>query len=97
MGAGVIKCLDCAGRQTVSEDNKPCVRCQGKGYIYIITKLIHYSPRRMYLNPYIMATSTAEKIGEIILFGVGAMASVYISWKLANKLGTKVDNLIAPK
>ena len=74
MGAGVIKCPDCAGRQTASEDNKevPCVRCQGKGYIYIITKLVHYSPRRMvtrtYLKPWKDPDSLycSEKLGEIL-------------------------------
>jgi len=72
MGAGVIKCLDCAGRQTVSEDNKPCVRCQGRGYIYIITKLVHYSPRRMvtrtYLKPWKDPDSLycSENLGQII-------------------------------
>jgi len=40
--------------------------------------------------------STASKLGEILLLGCGAIVSVYISWKLANKLGTKVDNLVLP-
>lgn len=75
MGAGVIKCPDCAGRQTVlSEDNKemPCVKCYGKGYIYIITKLVHYSPRKKvtqtHLKPWKDPNSLycSEKLGEII-------------------------------
>lgn len=76
MIAGVIKCPDCAGRQTViSGDNKAevlCVKCQGKGYILIITKRVDYTPhafvQRTYLKPWKDPQSLycSEKLGHII-------------------------------
>jgi len=77
MSACVMKCPACAGRQTVmSIDNKevetPCVKCQGKGYIYITTKRVPYSSRkvirRTYLKPWKNPESLycSENLGEII-------------------------------